>query len=414
MESSIANANNRDNFRLSFYASILYMFFEYMRLQEKYSLFKDLPLGKISAIIFLVVFFLEGRGFFYSNRINKYILAFSFWMVLASLFGINLSVSFDKITDIFKIFLIYFLIINTISARKELYIFIMVILVLYFSYTNFSFRAWASQGFFSGSHGTFIGSGYLNNANDFGAFLCAFWGISLVMISVDKNKLFGLINMKLLHLGNTLLFILAILITSARSATLGLAAGALYGISKSRKKITLFAVLFVVSIIYITLISPEQLDRFKNMGSEEDITAQERIDNWKAAIEIFKNRPLTGVGIGNYVEANNTIYNNNIQYVQHNIYLQALTETGLLGLILLLLIIGAFFKNQREILKHINESDEPDPFFRNLAIGLNISMISFLVTGFFITVLFYPFLWINLAISVSMKKVLEGELSNDY
>lgn len=407
----IEMVGSREGLGVSFLACIFYFFIEYMRLQEKYAIFYGLSLGKVSAIIFLIAFFLDGNTFLYRNRINKYIIAFSIWMILTAITGINLNESIDQLTDIFKFFLIYFLTINVINNKRQLYILIITLLLLYFSYTNFSLRQWAAQGFYSGIHGTFVGSGFLNNANDMGAALCAFWGISLGMTFADKKVLFGFFKMKWFHMLNTLAFVLSILITSARGATLGLAGSAVYAVFRSRKRVLWSVILVVTSIVYMGLISPQQWERFRTMGDAEDKTAQERIENWKAAIDMFQDYPITGVGVGNYIEANQTIYKKDIPYVQHNIYLQALTETGLPGLIIVILLIVAFFRNQAEVRSILTTHNISDPFYAALANGLNISMIGFLIAGFFITVLFYPFFWVNLIISVALKKIVEREVS---
>ena len=408
----IVLTERREGLSLSFLACIFYFFIEYMRLQEKYAIFYGLSLGKISAIIFLIAFFLDGNTFSSRNRINKYIVTFSIWMILTAITGINLNESIDRLTDILKFFLIYFLAINVINNKRQLYILIITLLLLYFSYTNFSLRQWAAQGFYSGVHGTFVGSGFFNNANDFGAALCAFWGISLGMAFGDKTKIFNTFRMKWFHIGNTFLFILAVLITSSRGATLGLAGSALYSLRNARRKILSLIIIIVLAIGYVFLIAPEQIERFKKMGAMDDQTSQERIENWKAAIAMFQDNPITGVGVGNYVEANNRIYHTGIPYVQHNIYLQALTESGLPGLAIVILIIIGFFKNQMETKKILESEKINDPFYMGLANGLNISMIGFLIAGFFITVLFYPFFWVNLMISVALKKIVEKEVSS--
>jgi hypothetical protein len=36
-----------------------------------------------------------------------------------------------------------------------------------------------------------------------------------------------------------------------------------------------------------------------------------------------------------------------------------------------------------------------------------------MVTGFFVTVLFYPYFWVNLAMTVALNNVVHKELAND-
>jgi O-antigen ligase len=402
--------NMRENLGLAFWAALFYVFVEYMRLQEKYSIFYGIPFGKISATIFFLLFVLERKTFSYANRINRLIIVFSIWMIITGLLGINLTKTISEVIDIFKFFLIYFLTINVIENKRQLYFYVTTILIIYFLHTNFSFRQWVAQDFYAGIHGIFVGSGFFNNPNDYGAALCAFWGISLYMIFADKSKIFNLIKMRWFHIVNTLLLILAILLTSSRGALLALLGSAIYSINYTKRKILGLLMLVICGMLCINLLSTDQLERFRKMGTKEDSTARERIETWKDAIQIFKDFPVTGVGIGNFVEANQTIYESDNPYVQHNIYLEALTETGLPGLLIFLLIIYSFFKNQKEVKFKLIEHNIVDPFFHNLIKGLNISMVGFLIAGFFITVLFYPFLWVNLTISVALKKVVENEI----
>jgi hypothetical protein len=42
-----------------------------------------------------------------------------------------------------------------------------------------------------------------------------------------------------------------------------------------------------------------------------------------------------------------------------------------------------------------------------MAFGFDGALIGYLITGFFVTVLYYPFFWINLAMTVSLHNVTE-------
>jgi hypothetical protein len=50
------------------------------------------------------------------------------------------------------------------------------------------------------------------------------------------------------------------------------------------------------------------------------------------------------------------------------------------------------------------QSKEDLKFLYFLAYGLDGALVGFMVSGFFVTVLYYPYFWINLAMTVSLHE----------
>lgn len=174
--------------------------------------------------------------------------------------------------------------------------------------------------------------GYLGN----NAFLLS-TGLGLYVGSIIFEKRHRKLNLFIF-----LLLLISILLTGSRTALLlCTVSGVLSYIFKDRtnfirvyKKIFQFVAIFLVSGILVFTIAPEAivniLDRFQN--------GQESINNrfilYSYAIELFKNKPLFGFGINSFLGltyTNPAMIENT--YV-HNIFLQLLAETG---------IVGAFF-----------------------------------------------------------------------
>lgn len=391
----------------AFYGCLFYFFIEYFRPQEKYSFVKGLPLGKICAILFLILFLLEGRKLSIKNRIDKLILIYFFWLIICSITGIDLNASFQFLTNFGKLILIYFLTINTIDNRKRLFQLVFFICLLYFSFTNFAVRQWVESGFHVGFRGTFVGSGYFKNPNDMGCALATFFGISFYMVYADSGILFKRVKNKYFHIINTIFFIVGILVSGARLAAVGLAVSLVYIWAKNKFRIKYLVIGSVLVFAYIATLSPDQLQRFQDMGSKKDKTAQERIINWKIGLQMMNDFPVFGVGPGNYVEAKEYYYNEHKNlFVQHNIFLQASTELGYPGLFLLLLIFYSFYKKMFEIKKEIIAKDLTKSFYY-LAQGLEVGTLGFMVSGFFITTLYYPFLWVNLMIAGALTNLIK-------
>ena len=74
-----------------------------------------------------------------------------------------------------------------------------------------------------------------------------------------------------------------------------------------------------------------------------------RIDRWRLAIEVFLQNPF-GVGFGNYVPISKTIESNDFIMAEypHNLFLELVSELGILGLLLVFIIIFKLIKNIKE------------------------------------------------------------------
>ena len=87
----------------------------------------------------------------------------------------------------------------------------------------------------------------------------------------------------------------------------------------------------------------------------------------------------------------------------HNIYIQAAAELGMTGLfVFILLIVFAFVNNART--RTMSKSIDK-PLLFNLSYGLDAGLIGFLVAGNFVTVLYYPFFWIQITMIVMVNSV---------
>lgn len=47
-------------------------------------------------------------------------------------------------------------------------------------------------------------------------------------------------------------------------------------------------------------------------------------------------------------------------------------------------------------------------FFYIMAYGLDAGLVGYLVAGFFVTVLYYPFFWVQMAMTVAANSIVKG------
>lgn len=67
---------------------------------------------------------------------------------------------------------------------------------------------------------------------------------------------------------------------------------------------------------------------------------------WKYALDSFSEHPIIGIGINNTLTYNNLNYNEN--HYTHNTYLEILSELGIIGMIIYIIIIYMIYKNTRK------------------------------------------------------------------
>jgi len=398
---------------MSFYFAIAYLIVEYMRPQSMYEALANLPFAEITIAGLIVFLFLEGRARFNSSFQNILISAYLFWFFVSYLFAVRSEFALQPLVDFSKWVVIYFMLTNTINDRKRLYIFLIAFLLLNFKYTQFAVRIWAQNGFYSDPRGLNagggIGSGFFNNPNDFGAAITSMAGLSFYMIRSDAKKLFNWFKMRWFHIALMITIPLAVLATSSRGAALALGVASLGIWYKGKRKFIGIAGLIIAAILFILLIPEDNWTRFQSINTEQDSTGQTRLELWRAGIRMANDYPLTGVGPDNYAYVNEYRYGADDAertIAQHNVFIQAASELGYPGLILFVAMIIGCFYNQRKARQILKEKDIDDPFLYGLSHGLDICLIGFAVNGMFITVLYYPFFWMLLILSVSLFDVV--------
>ena len=204
-------------------------------------------------------------------------------------------------------------------------------------------------------------------------------------------------------LGIALLLLLADLLSFSRGGYVGLMGAVLvflfgerdYFLSRMRS--TIILVVLSISMLLLATQTPFGA-RFTSIFSPSDGSNQERFRLWEEAAGHMSDRPLLGVGIGNYP----LLVKPGISYREplyaHNLYLDIAVETGLVGLGFFLgLVLVAIVR----LVRTYRLTADP------LALALLSSLTLFLTHSLFETPLFsvhvFPVLLLLLALGVSYK-----------
>ena len=138
---------------------------------------------------------------------------------------------------------------------------------------------------------------------------------------------------------------------------------------------------------------------------------------------MFLDNPILGVGQGNFpyvfqkyelkvTGSDEPFYGRSVAGRQaHSIYFTMLPELGILGTCILFGMIYYTFKDLKTIKDSMFKKDNKvlnktsDKLF-SLVLALEGALVSYLVSGAFISTLYYPNLWILMGFIVSLKHIV--------
>ncbi|WP_461202965.1 O-antigen ligase family protein [Enterococcus sp. N342-3-1-2] len=305
---------------------------------------KKIIIKKTTIVMFLIIFFLCFKLFFDRFQSNSlvslifYILIFMIKILLDSNknwgdYFINCNLFFSAIHVIFTWIAIFdtnlVLNINRILLSGSTY--------------------WSNNGQFL--RGTNPGITGQTGQNAF--FICVFIIIIstkiLVNIKINKKQLF--FQCFCIALG-----MIALMTTSKRGHLISLIIS-LFPIlfiffkeQKSYRKYFIFILFLIISgsiIFYNTEYFQIILEKFDQLNDSGDLT-NGRLELWKYTFTLFKEAPIIGAGFG--------VVRSVFNMETHNIYLQLLGETGIVGFILFLALFILFLKNSLKKYKSKNHA----------------------------------------------------------
>lgn len=187
------------------------------------------------------------------------------------------------------------------------------------------------------------------------------------------------------------LSLLAVVQTGSRGGFLGLVFLLfLLWLRSQRKILGLVIALAVFGLLWTT--APEGYrERIHSITRyQEDESAMARVYLRKAAIAMFMHNPLVGIGVGNFSDfARN--YGAITYHTAHNMYLLVLGELGALGILVFMYIWLRSLKEAKSLGK------EDDWLRRALGWGAFVGLIDMMVTGYFLSISYYPYQYIVMA-----------------
>jgi putative inorganic carbon (HCO3(-)) transporter len=245
--------------------------------------------------------------------------------------------------------------------------------------------------------------GMFENPNDMALHFVIITPLAIVSAIASKNKVWSIIYFSMAGL-----FIAANMVTFSRGGFLGLLASAIVLAWKLGRKYRLnVSIASIVIGGLMILLAPGNyglrmlsifIPGLDPVGSSD----QRRILLERSILVTLRNP--WGIGIGNFpiVGVQNL--------VTHNAYTQVSAELGILGLAAYLIFMISPFRKLGAIERTIFAKDKHDWFFY-LSIGLQASIVGYMVTSFFASVAYNWFIYYLIAYAVAFRRIYQIENS---
>lgn len=380
----------------SFWMICGYLFFEYVRPQSIYGFIDILPWTFIFILLSAIGLLFDKRRKWVSDSANKWMIAFFVILVISSINAYWPKISFNHLEFFYTWLIIYFLIINIVTTKTRFYIFLLLFCLASFKLSFHGAHVWVSRGFGFAGWGITGPPGFFQNSGELSIQMLVFFPLGFYLFQALKDR----VNKweKFLLFLFFLTPAMTILGASSRGAQIAFVVQLVIMFYKQIFKIKVITFVAIVAFLGITFLPDEQKERFTTIG--DDQTSQQRLLYWENGIEMIREHPLLGIGFWNFIPYYEAHYRDDMLYrhaeLPHNIFIQIGTDAGLIGLFVYLVLMARFFKNKPK--RTVN-----DPLYTATYKGLFIGFVGFAAAGQFVTVGYYPFMWIGLALLVSLQ-----------
>lgn len=389
----------------SYWLICAYLFFEYVRPQTIYPGLDILPFAFLSVILALIVYVFEGNHESVRNTENKLIVFFLLVILLSSVYAYSPTVAYSNLRLFLSWLLIYFLIIHIVNTEQRFFIFLLSYLIYNFKMSQHGFISWARVGFEFRDWGVTGAPGWFENSGEFGIELCIFLPLSIYFI-IGLRQYWGKFKLFVFTL-LPFTAIASVIATSSRGALVGASAALLWMVGKSKSKVKALVAISIILVGVLNYIPPEQYKRLEDSG--EDRTSMARLNRWKAGAVMMEEHPYLGIGYANWMTYVTDRFPGQNMGLPHNIFIDAGAELGYTGLAIFVLMILYTLVNNYRTRKLAKAID--NDFIYYTAHGLDAALIGFIVSGSFVSVLYYPYFWINMAFTVALNNVANKESS---
>lgn len=378
-----------------------YIFIEYIRPQAMYPFLDFLPWGQVALLCAVASIFITRNKALGFGAMDKLYVVFSIIVLFSIIFAWDIDTSLMHWTTYASWILMYICIVSVLTTPNRLLLFAIFFVLINFKLSQHGARTFAMRGF-SFTHWGLAGSpGWFHNSGEFALQMVVLFSISLALLSGLREQIENSTRWRVLMLLFPGTAMLSVIGSSSRGGQLALIAVVLMFVLKGKKLFRNLVIFGVLATVAMYIMPEEQLLRFKSAG--EDATSELRLIHWEHAIDVIKNNPM-GIGYQNWAPYYSSVYQPERIEEIHNTVLESFVELGYPGgALFLIMILVAFVMNRRTRVEMMSIDTKDGKLIASLATGVNLGLLGTLISAMFMSVLFYPMLWLAFAMTSALR-----------
>jgi putative inorganic carbon (HCO3(-)) transporter len=377
------------------------------------------------------------------TRVEVALLAYYLAILASSLVAINQSRALNSVFDLTKDIAVGFCIYFTLDTKEKLKTGarILLIAVTFVSIlgiihtlgsSNISFGGLAQQSAFgqTSDTGDLRYGGPIGESNIWGQVLVSILPIALYRIAREREPL-----AKMLVALSALCILIAMFFTESRGAFVALVVIlALIAIDLRIKGTTLLA-LTSIGLVLLFIVPSRYTERIKSLdiffqpnqeyGLSQDESVQGRREKMLTGLAMFRDNPFLGVGFANYTDnywsyagnlgleaAARNVGSESSERQPHSLYIEVMAETGIFGITTFLAFLGLMLNGlyQARVKNNANKI-KADKDWSAWITSIMMSIITFLVAGFFLHGIGFRFIWVLAGLAIAIVHLTQNQSS---
>lgn len=356
----------------------------------------------VSAVSVIYALILSwSNAFDRKSGVTRSLFCLLLFVVIYSMMVTGNPVARDELIKVCAIYFANYIIVVSKVRKVSQFIFLLDVWLLAIAFSSYN-------GSFQG--GLIWGSRWLNDENQMATLAGIAFPFAIVLMALHRSKL-----KKLYYLFCIFNYSFVTVIAHSRGGVLGLVIAILLCLGALKNKVRNFLLILLIVAVTISYAPPIFFNDMATLeqGTQEQ-TADDRIYLWGIALHMFADHPIFGIGPMNYsfyfADYEQGVRYNSKYRVAHSTPIEFLSETGVVGMFLFLLLQYQLYKNwecigsSKGVCARMGNSQDFH-YIPLIAHACFISQIVFYWCALFLTLFMFPFYWCLLPLSEVWKNI---------
>lgn len=309
--------------------------------------------------------------------------------------------AFESLIEYLKVIVIFIVMVNVVRTEKRLRALILMVLLVSCVLSMAALNDYARGNLaLEGRRIAGLIGGLFSNPNDLALHLVTMIPISLTLALGARGIL-----KKVAYAASSMLLMAGLVATFSRGGFLGFVCVMAFLVWKLARRNRLLLGAVALTIILATIALAPSAYRSRITTTSDD-SAVARTDDLKRSILVAAHHPIFGVGMDNY-----SIYSN-LNKATHNAYTQVAAEMGVVAFLIYIGFLITPFRRLSEI-EQAGLAVKRKPLSYYLAVGLQGSLVGYMVVSFFASVAYQWYVYYLVAYAISMQRLASTATVNE-